>query len=103
MKLVLLVFLISFNIFSVPSFADEVEEDDGDRIIGGTRASQGEIPYQVSLFMDGRHMCGGTIIADKWVVTAAHCVAHQGQATAAEHIKIIYGSTSLRSPRNRPV
>jgi len=45
MKLVLLVFFISFNILSAPSFADEVEEDDGDRIIGGTRASPGEIPY----------------------------------------------------------
>jgi len=89
--------------FSAPSFADEVEEDDGDRIIVGTRASQGEIPYQVSLQVNGRHMCGGTIIADKWVVTAGHCVAHQGEVIPAEQIKIIYGSTSLRSPRNRPV
>ena len=50
------------------------EDDDGDRIIGGTRAEPGEFPYQVALLREGRQICGGSIIANNWVLTAGHCV-----------------------------
>ncbi|KAF5278811.1 hypothetical protein FQR65_LT03498 [Abscondita terminalis] len=44
------------------------------RIIGGHDADFGEFPYQVSLQYRNRHFCGGSIIASKWILTAAHCV-----------------------------
>ena len=47
------------------------------RIIGGTYASRNSWPSTVAirvLSADGsEHQCGGTIIANHWVVTAAHC------------------------------
>ncbi|XP_035389860.1 transmembrane protease serine 5 [Electrophorus electricus] len=44
------------------------------RIIGGVEAAPGSWPWQVSLYYNNRHTCGGAIITSQWVLTAAHCV-----------------------------
>ncbi|XP_007496092.2 plasma kallikrein [Monodelphis domestica] len=46
------------------------------RIVGGKPSSLKEWPWQVSLQVKLRtqsHVCGGSIIGDQWVLTAAHC------------------------------
>ncbi|XP_053976587.1 trypsin-2-like [Hylaeus volcanicus] len=46
------------------------------QIIGGQAISIEKVPHQVSLQSSGFGFCGGSIISDKWVVTAAHCMVY---------------------------
>lgn len=43
------------------------------RIVSGNPAAKGAWPWQVSLQRNNIHQCGGTLIGNTWVVTAAHC------------------------------
>ncbi|NWU64164.1 CTR2 protein, partial [Pterocles burchelli] len=44
------------------------------RIVNGEPAVPGSWPWQVSLQQNGNfHFCGGSLINENWVVTAAHC------------------------------
>lgn len=43
------------------------------RITGGSSAKPGQWPWQVSITYDGIHVCGGSLVSDQWVVSAAHC------------------------------
>ncbi|KOX77111.1 Serine proteinase stubble [Melipona quadrifasciata] len=48
---------------------------DQERIVGGQNAVLGEWPWIAALFNGGRQFCGGSLIDDRHILTAAHCVA----------------------------
>jgi len=80
------------------SFAEEcglenpegVEDREG-RIVGGHEARRHEWPWQVALFIDDAWFCGGSLISDEWVLTAAHC------ADGASYFDIMAGAHNVRA------
>lgn len=56
-----------------------VLSDDGyagiaeDRIVGGSDAELHEFPWQVAIILKRVFFCGGALINDEFVLSAAHC------------------------------
>ncbi|XP_076010741.1 uncharacterized protein c1s.2 [Genypterus blacodes] len=67
------------------------------RIIGGNVAPNGTIPWQVLLAVNGRG--GGMVIADRWILTAAHVVKGISHGSDGINMYIgIYDAEALKDP-----
>jgi len=81
------------------SLAETSKEEDP-RIVHGQEAARGSLPYQVSVQLNYNnrratskpsHFCGGALVADKWVLTAAHCMKGQ----TANKLKVVGGTNDI--------
>jgi secreted trypsin-like serine protease len=75
------------------------------RIVNGVSATIADTPYQVQVApnysIDGEYICGGSLIALDWVLTAAHCVEpRQGQSLS---VTVYAGSANLYAGTPRVV
>lgn len=44
------------------------------KIVGGQAAKPGEFPWMVSITRRGGHFCGGSLLTNKHILTAGHCM-----------------------------
>lgn len=64
------------------------------RIVEGSKAESLSVaPFQVSLRHKNQHFCGGSIIDDYWIVSAAHCIVNT-KLNAAD-IEAVVGTLTL--------
>jgi len=53
----------------VPAIAPNVMT----RVTGGIEAVPHSWPWMISIEADGTHNCGGSLINNQWILSAAHC------------------------------
>lgn len=87
--------LAALTLLGIFAFANAGVLLNDPRIVNGEDAKPGEIPYQVSLqYVDMFfHFCGGSILNENYVLTAAHCVSGK----SASQIKAVAGAVNLKS------
>lgn len=66
-------------------------QDKGSKVVNGTDAEITEFPFMVSLRRNGGHSCGGTIINEEWVLTAAHCLQSSLEGYSVQYANTLIG------------
>jgi secreted trypsin-like serine protease len=77
-------------------------EESSYRVVGGNVAAEGAWPWQIAIYLKRpdntfAFYCGGTIISEHWVLSAAHCVSSRNP----KDLLIVEGTNNIDNPRGR--
>ena len=82
-KTLLYVFICAFSIVACDPICSSDREQ---RIVGGDEAPPGRYTFMVSIRKLGGHWCGGSVLNNRFILTAAHCVEDARASQLAVHL-----------------
>ncbi|XP_069701693.1 chymotrypsin-2-like [Periplaneta americana] len=90
--------LVIFAVLLCTFGAPQLKHNLGGRIVNGTDAPLGKYPFMLSLQKSNfGHFCGGSILNEIYILTAAHCVSNED----ASKLSILVGTVDLRDGGER--
>ncbi|CAK6951576.1 plasminogen activator%2C urokinase a [Scomber scombrus] len=72
----------------------EKSERKMNKIVGGSFTRIESHPWVASIFNKGGFLCGGSLIAPCWVLSAAHCFS-DGEGTNIKHLSVYLGKRAI--------
>ncbi|XP_043755906.1 kallikrein-14 [Cervus elaphus] len=95
--------LMALQILAVAMAQNQGNEN---KIIGGYTCTQSSQPWQAALLQGPQHrfLCGGSLLSDQWVITAAHCARPILRVSLGKHNLKVWEATQqvLRVARQVP-
>nr|XP_015919214.1 chymotrypsin-1 isoform X2 [Parasteatoda tepidariorum] len=85
--------------FQVIQLEEENDEnfEETERIVNGRTAGKNEFPFSVALFYRDRYVCTASIISERDVLTAGHCVVFNGIVQNPEDFSGVIGNVNKES------
>ena len=85
------------DLCSVCGLSNDGEEEEHNRIAGGTAASPNEFPWTAAVVLDAgsgtlNFLCGGTVVGKRWVLTLGQC--------ARPGLSVVVGVHDLEDDKN---
>ncbi|KAM8734601.1 mannan-binding lectin serine protease 2-like [Acanthopagrus schlegelii] len=66
------------------------------RTVGGSEGPDNTIPWHTLLYINGQ-IGGGMVIADRWILTAAHILTHDGNLVSKDDVRISMGLIDVQT------
>lgn len=82
---------------------EEIGKTDRGRMVGGRQASD-PWPWMAALYIESELQCGGSIIHEHYILTAAHCMYNQDEFATVRNVKevvVTLGITDVKNETNK--